>query len=186
MLRAPSTPSAILQRSPELHRCDSLPVFNHAQSGQAAVTRCGRRASLSTGRPQPWRRAPLGVTVGAVTSFLFADPGDLRAIAHRIAAHADHVRAQAAALAHAADTARWYSPAADTFRGAVHDIAADLRRAAGELDDAAAAMLRHAAQVGHRLDAIRHALDRVVVGVEEAGASIAHVGEAGLHAIGLG
>jgi hypothetical protein len=120
-----------------------------------------------------------------VTSFLFADPSDLRAIAHRIYGHADQVRAQASTLVLAADSARWRSPAATTFRQQVQVIAADVHRAAGELDDAAAAMLRHADRVSHDLDFVKHELQAVAEGFEHAGSSIVHVGQSALHAFGL-
>jgi hypothetical protein len=116
---------------------------------------------------------------------LFADPGELRAIAHRIARHADQIRDQAAELVRAADAARWHSCAATACRQRVQAIATDLRRAAGELDDAAAAMLRHADRVSGYLEFMKHEVQAVVDGVEHAASSALQVGESALHAFGF-
>ncbi len=120
-----------------------------------------------------------------VTSFLFADPSDLRAIAHRISAHADQVRDQAAGIVRAGDAARWHSPAAAAFRQRAQVIAADLRRAAGELDDAAAALRRHADRLSHYLDFMKHELSAAIDGTERAASSVVHAGEWAIHGFGL-
>jgi hypothetical protein len=50
-------------------------------------------------------------------------------------------------LVAATETVRWRSPAASAFRGDVRELALSFRRAAGQIDDAADALSRHARKV---------------------------------------
>ena len=77
----------------------------------------------------------------------YGDPDDLDRLATRLSAAAEHVRDRAAAIRSAAAAARWQGPAADAFHARVTRHAAVLGRAAGELDDAAAELHRHADRV---------------------------------------
>ncbi len=122
--------------------------------------------------------------VSSVALSVFADPAELRAVAHRIARHADHLRVRAAALAIAAEQARWYSPAAAGFRAQVQGITRDLRRGAGELDAAAAAMLRHADRVGSVADLLRSEWDSLVLGGQAVLGDLAEIGESALGDVG--
>lgn len=71
------------------------------------------------------------------------DGGHVRLLAHRVHGLADGVRAAAARAAGTTDVA-WTSVAAEEFRARLAVEAARAVRAAGLLDDAAAALLRHA------------------------------------------
>lgn len=103
------------------------------------------------------------------------DPAGLDTVARRISGHADDLRARASRLAAAAEAVRWRSPAAAAFRGDVRRLVLEFRRCAGEIDDAAHALHRHAA-------AVRRA-EAVIRAAERAAASAVHTIE---HALGLG
>jgi uncharacterized protein YukE len=103
------------------------------------------------------------------------DPAALDTVARRISGHADDLRGRASRLSAAAESVRWRSPAAAAFRGDVHRLALAFRRCAGEVDDAAHALHRHAA-------AIRRA-EAVIRAAERAAASALHGVE---NALGLG
>ena len=100
----------------------------------------------------------------------YGDPDDLDRLATRLSAAAEHVRDRAAVIRSAAATARWQGRAADAFHASVTRHAAVLGRAAGELDDAAGELHRHA-------DRVRAEIARLLA-VEEAAA---HALSAGLH-----
>jgi uncharacterized protein YukE len=102
-------------------------------------------------------------------SALFADPGELRAVADRIARHAAAARAQAGAIgAHLAQPG-WAGVAARAFHTHARALMRDLRRAAQRVDDAADALRRHAANVEHALAGLaRLAADGVDLGVDVA------------------
>jgi hypothetical protein len=124
-----------------------------------------------------------------MTSMLFTDPSELRAIARRISDHAGRVRTQATTLSAAVQTAHWYSPAANQFRDRAGAISATMIRAAGELDDAADAMMRHADRVSGLLDLLRAEAGAVASGVEHGAHAVlsgaVHAGGSVLHAVGL-
>jgi len=90
-------------------------------------------------------------------SVFFADPGELHAIADRIARHADAVRSNAAALAAAIAHDHWRGTAAEVFAAEAGSLLADMRAAARRLDDAADALRRHAARVQGLIDVVRRA-----------------------------
>lgn len=75
------------------------------------------------------------------------DPGVLESLARRIDGHAEELRRRGSRLVAAADRVRWRSPAAATFRADVRGLAGAFHRSAGEVDDAAHALRRHAANV---------------------------------------
>ncbi|HET6877862.1 MAG TPA: WXG100 family type VII secretion target [Jatrophihabitans sp.] len=79
------------------------------------------------------------------------DPDELEAIAARIRAHATAARDRAVRLDRLVAAARWRGVAAAAFDGLAAEVVAGLRRSAGRLDDAADALLRHAANVRHML-----------------------------------
>jgi len=87
------------------------------------------------------------------------DAVSLEAVARRIGGHADDMRSRASRLAAAAEGVRWHSSAAAAFRSDVRDLACRFRRAAGEIDDAAHALRKHAAAV-RRAEAVVRAAER--------------------------
>lgn len=93
----------------------------------------------------------------------YGDPDVLDAHARRLGADADGVRARAQALEASVAQLRWQGQGADAFRRTVEQDADHLHRAARELDEAAAAMRAHAADVRARLAQIRE-LERAVSG----------------------
>jgi hypothetical protein len=74
------------------------------------------------------------------------DGGDLRSAAREVAAIADEVRAVAARARRAADV-DWESVAGEAFRAELHGEVDRVLRAARYVDDAAAALVAHAAAV---------------------------------------
>ena len=80
-------------------------------------------------------------------SFLIPDPSELRALAGRVAATADTVRAGADRLGWAVAAVGWHGPAAGAFAVQAEVAIGGLRTAAGRLQDAAAALRRHADHV---------------------------------------
>lgn len=93
----------------------------------------------------------------------YGDPDVLDGHARQLAADADGVRARARALESSVARLHWEGPAAQAFQRTVAGDAEHLHRAARELDEAAAALRAHAAEVRDRLDRIR-ALERAVTG----------------------
>lgn len=93
----------------------------------------------------------------------YGDPDVLDAHARQLAADADGVRARARALEASVARLQWRGEAAEAFRRTVTNDAQHLHRAAHELDEAAAALRAHAAEVRDRLERIR-ALERAVTG----------------------
>ena len=90
------------------------------------------------------------------------DPAVLETVARHLGNHADDLRGRATRLVAAAETVRWRSPAAASFRGDVRHVAAAFRRSAGEIDDAAHALRRHAAAV-RRAEAVVRAAERAAL-----------------------
>jgi hypothetical protein len=89
----------------------------------------------------------------------FGDPDELDRLAGRLAVSAARVRERASGVRSGADATRWRGPAADAFHASVAAEAGQLLRAAGELDDAAAAL--HAQAVAVRVELARlRALER--------------------------
>ncbi|HZC72937.1 MAG TPA: hypothetical protein VE442_19730 [Jatrophihabitans sp.] len=80
------------------------------------------------------------------------DPSELYAVADRISQHATATRAQALRLGAAVGALGWRGLAAAAFRAEAELTIAALRSAAGRLDDAAAALRRHAGRVGALYD----------------------------------
>lgn len=93
---------------------------------------------------------------------VFPDAAALEAVARRIGGHADDLRGRASRLVAAAEGVRWHSTAAAAFRSEVRELACRFRRAAGEVDDAAHALQRHAAAV-RRAEAVMRAAERTAV-----------------------
>ena len=93
----------------------------------------------------------------------YGEPDVLDAHARRLSADAAGVRARAGALDAAVAQLSWQGPASQAFRRSVERDADHLHRAARELDEAAAAMRAHAAEVQARLARIR-ALEQAVSG----------------------
>ena len=99
------------------------------------------------------------------------DPAALDAAARHINHHADDLRTRAGRLAATADGVRWHSSAAGAFRRDVRGLAGGFRRAADNVDDAADALRRHAAnlrQVRAAIGAAEHAAACAVTGIEHA------------------
>jgi hypothetical protein len=88
-------------------------------------------------------------------SFL-PDPGELYAVADRIGQHAVATRERALRLSAAIGALDWRGLAAAAFRAEALVTIAALRAAAGRLDDAAAALRRHAARVGAVYNDVKH------------------------------
>ena len=95
----------------------------------------------------------------------YGDPDQLDRLASTLSTSAADVRVRAAAVRSSAGSARWRGPAANAFHTSVVREAGILGRAADELDDAAAALHRHAEAVRHeitRLLAVEHAAEHLV------------------------
>ncbi len=86
---------------------------------------------------------------------LLPDPAELDAIAARIGMHGRTLSAHTHTLALSVAATHWQGVAADTFDLAADDTLAVLRSAAGQLEDAAAALHWHAQAVRHVLDQLR-------------------------------
>jgi uncharacterized protein YukE len=93
----------------------------------------------------------------------YGDPAALDALARQLAADAEGVRTRGRALEASVRGMRWKGEGAEAFRRAVDADADALHRAGRELDEAAAAMRAHAAEVLARIERIR-ALERAVAG----------------------
>jgi uncharacterized protein YukE len=102
-------------------------------------------------------------------SVIFADPGELYAIAERIARHADTLRSNATRLAAAIAAQRWRGLASEVFATQARSVLKDMWACARRLDDAADALRRHAGRVQGALDLAK----RAWVDVEGWGAAIA-------------
>jgi hypothetical protein len=90
---------------------------------------------------------------------MLLDTAALETAARHISSHADDLRRRASRLAAAAEGVRWHSRAATAFRTDVRDLTVALRRAAGEVDDTAHALRRHAA-AARRAEAVARAAER--------------------------
>ncbi|MFN2518123.1 MAG: hypothetical protein ABR604_03615 [Jatrophihabitantaceae bacterium] len=88
-------------------------------------------------------------------------PGELYAMADRIARHADAVRSNAAALAAAVANDRWRGVAAELFSAEARSVLTDMRAGARRLDDAADALRRHAGRVQGLIDLVKRAWDEL-------------------------
>ena len=82
------------------------------------------------------------------------DPDHLCCLASRITSHACLARQEAHRLAVSAGAVTWSGFAAATFDAQAAEIVWSLRRCADRLDDAADALRRHAAVVGHVVDTL--------------------------------
>src|SRR5581483_1526481 len=85
---------------------------------------------------------------------LLPQPSELDGIAARIARQAVTARARSAHLGASIALLDWHGVAADAFRGQAAGVVVALRVAAGQLDDAAEALRRHARAVGGVLDSL--------------------------------
>jgi uncharacterized protein YukE len=95
----------------------------------------------------------------------YGDPDGLDQLAARLAAAAARVRDRARDVRIVPASSRWRGPAADAFHASVFREGAALDRAADELDDAAAALHRHADAVRAeiaRLLAVERAAERLL------------------------
>jgi uncharacterized protein YukE len=98
----------------------------------------------------------------------YGDPEGLHRLATQLSAAAGRARHRAGDVRSTSASARWRGPAADAFHASVQRESGVLERAADELDDAAAALHRHA-------DAVRHEIDRLLA-IERAGERIISAG----------
>lgn len=97
-----------------------------------------------------------------------ADPGAIRALAHRLRTQADDVRREADRLVALLDSTPWHGRTAEAARARGRERAGVLRGTAALHDTAATALDRHAHEVERRRELIAH-VERVVAGlVEEA------------------
>jgi uncharacterized protein YukE len=94
-------------------------------------------------------------------SVIFADPGELYAIADRIARHADAVRSNATTQAAAIAAERWRGLASEVFAVEAGSVLKDMWACARRLDDAADALRRHARRVQGVIDFVKQAWDDV-------------------------
>lgn len=111
---------------------------------------------------------------------LLPDPGEIDALARRIAAHATAARATARRVERDTDATPWQGVAATAFALSTSDTAQALRAAADRLDDAAGALHRHARAVEHALGSLQafalrtgRALDDVVTALADDAGSVA-------------
>jgi uncharacterized protein YukE len=99
----------------------------------------------------------------------YGDPDSLDRLAAHLSASAADVRDRARAVRASVAAARWQGPAADAFHASVLHETRLVDRAADELEDAAAALHRHAesvrAEIARLLAAERAAEHLVSVGV---------------------
>ncbi|QGN58311.1 hypothetical protein [Nostocoides sp. HKS02] len=100
---------------------------------------------------------------------MIGDPHHIRVLAARLRADGERVRAVAVRVAGTSEVA-WQSPAAQSFRARVHDVAVGLRRVATDLDDAALALDWHATA----LESVAAALARAAAAGESAVRAGAH------------
>lgn len=89
----------------------------------------------------------------------YGDPEALDAAARRLAADAAAVHGRARALERSARGLRWQGPAAAAFRRALQGDLGRLHRAAAELEQAAAVLRTHAAEVRVRQERLRALAD---------------------------
>jgi uncharacterized protein YukE len=94
-------------------------------------------------------------------SVIFADPGELYAIADRIARHADAVRRNATTLAAAIANDRWRGLASEVFAAEAGSVLKDMWACARRLDDAADALRQHASRVQGVIDFVKRVWDDI-------------------------
>jgi uncharacterized protein YukE len=85
----------------------------------------------------------------------YGDPDGLHRLAAQLSVAAGRARDRAVEVRATSASARWRGLAADAFHASVYRESTVLERAADELDDAAAALHRHA-------DAVQHEIDRLL------------------------
>jgi uncharacterized protein YukE len=105
----------------------------------------------------------------------YGDPDSLDRLAAHLSGSAADVRDRARAVRATAASARWQGPAANAFYASVLHQSRFVDRAAGELEDAAAALHRHA-------DAVRAEIARLLA-VERAAAHLLSAGVSTLEGV---
>ena len=75
------------------------------------------------------------------------DTAHLDSVARHIAIHAQALRTQASQLGTRADDARWQSLAANRFRGRAHEVVAEMRHTARQVETAGFVLAAHARRV---------------------------------------
>lgn len=100
----------------------------------------------------------------------YGDPDELDRLAARLVRAADDVRSRAVGIRTWAAAAAWRGRAADAFHASIAREAQVLDRAAGELEDGAAALHRHAGTVRAELARLRE-LERAAEQLVSAGVS---------------
>jgi uncharacterized protein YukE len=83
--------------------------------------------------------------------FLLPDTDEMYAVANRISAHAAGARHRAGELGAVLGATDWHGLAADAFDAMAYGVLASMRTAADRLDDAAAALRRHAGAVAEKV-----------------------------------
>ena len=91
----------------------------------------------------------------------FGDPDGLEAAARLLSRDADELRARGRSIDRSSNGLEWRGPAARAFRAVLADDLTSLVRAAAELDEAAAALWRQAAEVREREARLRELADSV-------------------------
>ena len=111
---------------------------------------------------------------------LLPDPGEIDALARRIAAHATATRSSARRLERDTHSIAWQGVAATAFGLSTAETARALRQAAERLDDAAAALHRHARAVEQTVGTLQafalrtgRALDDVITSAAQDAGSLA-------------
>jgi uncharacterized protein YukE len=117
----------------------------------------------------------------------YGDPDGLDALAVQLSSAAARTRDRAAEVRATSASAHWRGQAADAFHASVYRESGLLQRAADELDDAAAALHRHAdavrQEIARLLAVERAAAELVMRGVSAVESGVSTVGH-GLSAIG--
>lgn len=124
---------------------------------------------------------------------MYGDTRVIRHLAHDLRDQADEIRQQADRLVAEAEATPWRGRAADAMRASSRRHAGDLRDTASLHDDAASALVHHAAQVERTkalIASIEAAVQGLVTGARDrlgdlAGGIAAAVGQVG-DAVGLG
>lgn len=106
---------------------------------------------------------------------ILPDPGELDAIAERIASFAGATHTRATVLAGSLAGLDWHGLAAGAFDGLAQNVVGGLRTAADRLDDAAAALHRHADTVRERIVALERIADDAVHLARDLGTGLADV-----------
>lgn len=99
---------------------------------------------------------------------MYGDPDTIRALARTLTDQGEEVRAQGRRLLAAVASTRWTGRAADAADARARERVDDLTVCAVRHDEAADALLRHAAEVEHRLAVLARA-EAVLGGVVAAG-----------------